>query len=149
MNAGEEITLRVWRGDAAAGRLVDYRVRTAEGMVVLDALRAIQATQAPDLAMRWNCKAGKCGSCSAEVNGHPRLTCMTRLTEVAGEGNPLTVAPYLNNKPPFDPVIDFTPIMKLGVANFCMVANPAFPANDLTGLIALAKREPALQPGAA
>ena len=93
MNAGEEITLRVWRGDAAAGRLVDYRVRTAEGMVVLDALRAIQATQAPDLAMRWNCKAGKCGSCSAEVNGHPRLTCMTRLTEVAGEGNPLTVAP--------------------------------------------------------
>src|SRR5436853_7938686 len=84
---------KVFRGDASDGELFEYQVPIAPGMVVLDALHYIQATQAPDLAMRWNCKAGKCGSCSAEVNGHPRLTCMTRLTEVAGEGNPLTVAP--------------------------------------------------------
>jgi succinate dehydrogenase / fumarate reductase, iron-sulfur subunit len=51
----------------------------SEGMVVLDAVHRIQATQANDLACRWNCKAGKCGSCSAEVNGMPRLMCMTRL----------------------------------------------------------------------
>ena len=51
-------------------------------MVVLDAVHRIQATHANDLACRWNCKAGKCGSCSAEVNGMPRLMCMTRLSEI-------------------------------------------------------------------
>ena len=52
-----------------------------EGMVVLDAVHYIQATYANDLAVRWNCKAGKCGSCSAEVNGKPRLMCMTRMDQ--------------------------------------------------------------------
>jgi succinate dehydrogenase / fumarate reductase iron-sulfur subunit len=77
--AGYDVTLRVWRGDAGGGALTDYRVGVEEGEVVLDALHRLQATQAGDLAVRWNCKAGKCGSCSAEVNGKPRLTCMTRL----------------------------------------------------------------------
>ncbi|HMA47304.1 MAG TPA: succinate dehydrogenase/fumarate reductase iron-sulfur subunit [Frankiaceae bacterium] len=74
-----DLSLRVWRGDAAGGGLHDYTVPVEEGMVVLDALHRLQQTQTPDLAVRWNCKAGKCGSCSAEVNGRPRLTCMTRL----------------------------------------------------------------------
>jgi succinate dehydrogenase / fumarate reductase iron-sulfur subunit len=60
----------------------DYTTDISEGMVVLDAIHQIQAEQANDLAVRWNCKAGKCGSCSAEVNGQPRLTCMTRLNEL-------------------------------------------------------------------
>jgi succinate dehydrogenase / fumarate reductase iron-sulfur subunit len=77
--AAYDVTLRVWRGDAGGGALTDYRVGVEEGEVVLDALHRLQATQAGDLAVRWNCKAGKCGSCSAEVNGKPRLTCMTRL----------------------------------------------------------------------
>jgi succinate dehydrogenase / fumarate reductase iron-sulfur subunit len=51
-------------------------------MVVLDAVHQIQATQANDLACRWNCKAGKCGSCSAEINGKPKLMCMTRLDQL-------------------------------------------------------------------
>src|SRR5215475_12444881 len=51
-------------------------------MVVLDAIHKIQAEQANDLAVRWNCKAGKCGSCSAEINGMPRLMCMTRMNEL-------------------------------------------------------------------
>src|SRR4051812_41048646 len=72
-------TFRVWRGNAAHGRLTDFPTKVSEGMVVLDAIHQIQAEQAPDLAVRWNCKAGKCGSCSAEVNGIPRLMCMTRL----------------------------------------------------------------------
>ncbi len=71
--------LRVWRGDAAGGDFQDFTVEVNEGEVVLDILHRLQATQTPDLAVRWNCKAGKCGSCSAEINGRPRLLCLTRM----------------------------------------------------------------------
>src|SRR2546430_15351008 len=71
--------LRVWRGDHGEGDLADYTVEVNEGEVVLDVIHRLQATQANDLAVRWNCKAGKCGSCSAEINGKPRLMCMTRM----------------------------------------------------------------------
>jgi succinate dehydrogenase / fumarate reductase iron-sulfur subunit len=89
--AGEAI-LRVFRGDAQGGELREYRVPLEEGVVVLDVIHRIQATQAPDLAVRWNCKAGKCGSCSAEVNGKPRLMCMTRMNLFPPD-QPITVAP--------------------------------------------------------
>ena len=72
-------TMRVFRGDASGGEFKDYRVDADEGMVVLDVIHRLQASQANDLACRWNCKAGKCGSCSAEINGQPRLMCMTRM----------------------------------------------------------------------
>jgi succinate dehydrogenase / fumarate reductase, iron-sulfur subunit len=75
-----DLAMQVWRGDAAGGELVDYTVPVEEGEVVLDAIHRLQATQTGDLAVRWNCKAGKCGSCSAEINGRPRLMCMTRLS---------------------------------------------------------------------
>jgi succinate dehydrogenase / fumarate reductase iron-sulfur subunit len=75
-------TFRIWRGDKDAGEFKDYPAEVGEGMVVLDAIHQIQATQAPDLACRWNCKAGKCGSCSAEINGTPRLMCMTRVSDL-------------------------------------------------------------------
>ena len=74
-----DATLRVFRGDKKGGQAVDYKVPLTPGMVVLDAVHSIQAHQAPDLAVRWNCKAAKCGSCSAEVNGKPRLMCKTRM----------------------------------------------------------------------
>ncbi|QHG83185.1 MULTISPECIES: succinate dehydrogenase/fumarate reductase iron-sulfur subunit [Rhodococcus] len=77
---GYQAAFRIWRGDADGGELRDYTVEVNEGEVVLDILHRLQATQAPDLAVRWNCKAGKCGSCSAEVDGRPRLTCMTRMS---------------------------------------------------------------------
>ncbi len=83
---------RIWRGDAGGGAFEDYETEISEGMVVLDALHRIQAESAPDLAVRWNCKAGKCGSCSAEVNGMPRLTCMTRLQDLPLD-QPVTVEP--------------------------------------------------------
>ena len=63
-----------------------------EGEVVLDVIHRIQATEAPDLACRWNCKAGKCGSCSAEINGKPLLMCMTRM-DTLRPSEPVTVAP--------------------------------------------------------
>jgi succinate dehydrogenase / fumarate reductase iron-sulfur subunit len=85
-------TFRVWRGDASGGDYASYTTEITEGMVVLDAMHQIQAEQANDLAIRWNCKAGKCGSCSAEVNGQPRLMCMTRMSEV-DTSRPVTVEP--------------------------------------------------------
>src|SRR5881628_3979102 len=85
-------TLRVFRGDPTRGEFKDYRVEAEEGMVVLDVIHRLQATQAADLAVRWNCKAGKCGSCSAEINGRPRLLCMTRMSTFA-EDEVVTVTP--------------------------------------------------------
>ena len=83
---------RVWRGDDSGGSLEDFTVEVNEGEVVLDIIHRLQATQAPDLAVRWNCKAGKCGSCSAEINGRPRLLCMTRMS-VFEESETITVTP--------------------------------------------------------
>ena len=85
-------TFRIWRGDASGGAFKDYTTEVTDGMVVLDAVHEIQADQANDLAVRWNCKAGKCGSCSAEVNGKPRLMCMTRLADLPLDA-PVTVEP--------------------------------------------------------
>src|SRR4051795_1731849 len=87
-----QATFRIWRGDAGGGAFQDYSTRVSEGMVVLDAVHQIQAESAPDLAVRWNCKAGKCGSCSAEVNGKPRLMCMTRLSQLS-LAQPVTIEP--------------------------------------------------------
>ncbi|GAA1857388.1 succinate dehydrogenase/fumarate reductase iron-sulfur subunit [Myceligenerans crystallogenes] len=85
-------SLRVWRGDGDGGELTRYDVEAHDGEVVLDLLHRLQATQTPDLAVRWNCKAGKCGSCSAEINGRPRLLCMTRMS-VFSPGEVLTITP--------------------------------------------------------
>ena len=85
-------TFRIWRGDRGAGQFRDYTTEITEGMVVLDAVHNIQADQANDLAVRWNCKAGKCGSCSAEINGMPKLMCMTRLNTLPID-EPITVQP--------------------------------------------------------
>ena len=83
---------KIWRGNATGGEFRDYTTGVSEGMVVLDAVNHIQATQANDLAYRWNCKAGKCGSCSAEINGMPKLMCMSRLSDLPLE-KPVTVQP--------------------------------------------------------
>ncbi len=87
-----EVTLRIFRGDQKGGQHVDYKVPLVPGMVVLDAVHSVQGHQAPDLAVRWNCKAGKCGSCSAEVNGKPRLMCKTRMDALPTD-RPIIVSP--------------------------------------------------------
>lgn len=83
---------KIYRGDNKTGQLVDYKIDVTEGMVVLDVVHRIQAEQANDLAVRWNCKAGKCGSCSCEINGKPRLSCMTRMSDYAPEQE-ITITP--------------------------------------------------------
>ena len=92
---------RIWRGDKQSGAFKDYPAEISEGMVVLDAIHQIQAESAPDLAVRWNCKAGKCGSCSAEINGMPRLMCMTRMSEV-----PLNMPVIVEPMKAFPPIKD-------------------------------------------
>ena len=87
-----EATFRLWRGDKSGGEFKDYQTDVTEGMVVLDAIHQVQAESANDLAVRWNCKAGKCGSCSAEINGNPRLMCMTRCSDIPLD-EPVTVQP--------------------------------------------------------
>jgi len=85
-------TFKIWRGERASGGYKEYKTEVSEGMVVLDAVHHIQAQDANDLSVRWNCKAGKCGSCSAEINGKPRLMCMTRLNTLPLD-EPITVEP--------------------------------------------------------
>ena len=98
-------TFQIWRGERGNGKFVDYTTEYEAGMVVLDVVHKIQAEQAPDLAVRWNCKAGKCGSCSAEINGKPRLMCMTRLSQV-NLHEPVTVEPMRAFPPIKDLVTD-------------------------------------------
>jgi len=86
------VTFRIWRGEKGQGQFRDYATEVAAGMVVLDVVHQIQAKQAGDLAVRWNCKAGKCGSCSAEINGMPKLMCMTRLNTLELD-KPVTIEP--------------------------------------------------------
>ena len=86
------VTFKVWRGNIDGGEFKDYKTDISEGMVVLDALFQIQADSANDLAIRWNCKAGKCGSCSAEVNGYPKLMCMTRMSSLP-QDRPVKIEP--------------------------------------------------------
>jgi succinate dehydrogenase / fumarate reductase iron-sulfur subunit len=87
------VTFQIWRTEeGGGGSFREYPTNISEGMVVLDAVHQIQAEHADDLAVRWNCKAGKCGSCSAEINGHPKLMCMTRMSDMP-EGRPVTIQP--------------------------------------------------------
>jgi succinate dehydrogenase / fumarate reductase iron-sulfur subunit len=98
-------TFRIWRSLGSEGAFKDYTTEVSEGMVVLDAVHYIQAEQAPDLACRWNCKAGKCGSCSAEINGMPKLMCMTRLNDLPLD-QPVTLEPMRAFPPIRDLVAD-------------------------------------------
>jgi len=117
--APTQTTFRIWRGEAAGGQFRDYPTSVSDGMVVLDAIHKIQAEQANDLAVRWNCKAGKCGSCSAEVNGSPRLMCMTRLNQL-DLSKPVTVEPMRAFPPVRDLVTDvsFNYRAKAGIRRF-------------------------------
>jgi succinate dehydrogenase / fumarate reductase iron-sulfur subunit len=89
----EALTIWIWRGNREQGREEAYTVALQPGMVVLDAVHYVQAHHAPDLAVRWNCKAAHCGSCSAEVNGRPRLLCKTRVDDYVRQGEEIHVQP--------------------------------------------------------
>src|SRR4051812_7972470 len=98
-------TFRIWRGADGSGDFKEYQQDVVEGMVVLDAVHEIQASQANDMAVRWNCKAGKCGSGSAESKGNPKLMCKTRLAALAGS-KPAAIEPMRAFPHVLDPVTD-------------------------------------------
>jgi succinate dehydrogenase / fumarate reductase iron-sulfur subunit len=114
-----QATFRIWRGERGNGEFKDYSTEASAGMVVLDAVHQIQAQQAGDMAVRWNCKAGKCGSCSAEINGMPKLMCMTRLSDLNLE-QPVTVQPMKAFPHVKDLVTDvsWNYKVKMGIAKF-------------------------------
>jgi succinate dehydrogenase / fumarate reductase iron-sulfur subunit len=87
-----EYTLRVFRGDDEQGEFVEYDVPVQEGMVVLDGIHWIQEHVDPELAVRWNCKSGRCGSCGMEIDGMPKLACMDRFADYDAD-EPVTVTP--------------------------------------------------------
>jgi succinate dehydrogenase / fumarate reductase, iron-sulfur subunit len=89
----KQVTLRIFRGlgsDRAKDRYEVFNVPYEEGMVVLNAIHYIQSHLDSSLSARWNCKAGHCGSCSAEINGWPRLMCKTPVADIEGD---ITVEP--------------------------------------------------------
>ncbi len=124
-------TLQIWRGERGTGRFENYETEVSEGIVVLDAVHHIQASQANDLAVRWNCKAGKCGSCSAEINGRPRLMCMTRLNTLPLD-QPITVEPMKTFPHIKDLVTDvsWNYKVKLGIRKFTPAKNETWLAQQ-------------------
>jgi succinate dehydrogenase / fumarate reductase iron-sulfur subunit len=86
------VIFNIWRSTTSGGEFKEYSTEITEGMVVLDAVHQIQSEHANDLAVRWNCKAGKCGSCSAEINGHPKLMCMSRMSDIPQDKS-ITIEP--------------------------------------------------------
>ena len=103
----EQLTVRVWRG-AQAGAFATYLVPARANQTVLDVVTEIQRHQAPDLAYRFACRVGVCGTCAMVVNGVPRWTCRTHVSRVAGDGE-LTVEPLRNLPRLRDLACDMTP----------------------------------------
>ena len=88
----QEVVFSIFRGTRENGAYQQYRINLVEGMTVLAAVLDIQAQFAPHLGVRCNCTAGKCGSCSAEINGIPRLMCKTKICDLPVD-KPITVSP--------------------------------------------------------
>lgn len=109
VTTGDEasIHVRVWRGDAKGGQWRSYRVPVRENQTVLDVVTWIQQNPAPDLAYRFACRVGVCGSCAMTVNGEPRWTCRTHVNRVLRDGG-LSVAPLRNLPVVRDLVCDMT-----------------------------------------
>ena len=124
-------TFKIWRGERGSGGYREYKTDVSEGMVVLDAVHNIQAHEANDLSVRWNCKAGKCGSCSAEINGKPRLMCMTRLNTLPLD-EPITIEPMKTFPHIKDLVTDvsWNYKVKMGIKKFTPAASEKWKARQ-------------------
>jgi succinate dehydrogenase / fumarate reductase iron-sulfur subunit len=124
-------TFKIWRGERSVGGYQEFKTEVSEGMVVLDAVHSIQAKDANDLSVRWNCKAGKCGSCSAEINGKPRLMCMTRLNTLPLD-EPITVEPMKTFPHIKDLVTDvsWNYKVKMGIKKFTPAADQKWKAQQ-------------------
>src|SRR5258708_19958313 len=82
----------VWRG-TDTGAFQGFDVPRRLNQTVLDVVTEIQRDQDPTLSYRFACRVGMCGSCAMVVNGRPRWTCRTRVSEVAGPDGALRLQP--------------------------------------------------------
>ncbi|MEO1494029.1 MAG: 2Fe-2S iron-sulfur cluster-binding protein [Pseudomonadota bacterium] len=101
--------VRIWRG-RSDGAFRSYRVPARDNQTVLDVVTAVQRRDAPDLAYRFACRVGVCGSCAMMVNGVPRWTCRTHVSRL-GPG-PITIAPLRNLPHIKDLVTDMAPFFE-------------------------------------
>jgi succinate dehydrogenase / fumarate reductase iron-sulfur subunit/fumarate reductase iron-sulfur subunit len=104
-----KVTIRVQRyaPDAdAKPRFESHEVEVGERASILDALFALQRGPLPDLAFRFSCRVGMCGSCAMVVNGREQLSCSTLVRDV---GMNLKIEPLRNLPVVRDLAVDLAP----------------------------------------
>lgn len=114
-DAPAKLEASIWRGDASGGGYRIYEVPARDNQTVLDVVSWIQRNAAPDLAYRFSCRVGMCGSCAMTVNGTPRWTCRTHVRKVL-KSNRLTVAPLRNLPVIKDLAADMDPFFEKWIA---------------------------------
>ena len=93
----EQIALEITRYSPERDKtpsIGSFDVPLRKEWVVLDALNYIKDKVDGSLSFRWSCRMGVCGSCGMTVNGEPKLTCATFLTDYAP--GPVRVEPLKN-----------------------------------------------------
>ena len=82
--------------------------------------------------------------------GASGMIAATELTRTAPDGytlllantGPFAIAPYLQSKPPYDPVKQFTYIGQISAGSYIAVTRPDHPAKNLKDFVAWAKGQP-------
>ena len=111
--AASDVVFRVKRYRPESGgrpTFQEYTIPYRNDMVVLDGLNYIKDHIDPTLTFRWSCRMGICGSCGADVNGQPRLTCGTYVRDV--HKGAVTVEPLSNFPILKDLVVDFDDFLR-------------------------------------
>ncbi len=90
----------------ARPRLEQHAVELADRASVLDALFALQRHSTPDLAFRYSCRVGMCGSCAMVVNGRETLACSSLIRDF---GNDVKIEPLRNLPTARDLAVDMAP----------------------------------------
>jgi len=109
----ERITLQVARyrpEEQSAPTFQEYEVPVQKDWVILDALNHVKDRIDGSLSFRWSCRMGVCGSCGMTVNGVPKLTCATFLTDYAP--GPVRVEPLRNFPVIRDLIVDLGDFMR-------------------------------------
>jgi succinate dehydrogenase iron-sulfur subunit len=88
----------------------EHEVPCRKEWAVLDGLNYVKDQIDGTLSYRWSCRMGICGSCGMMVNGEPKLTCATFLTDYAP--GPVRVEPLLNFPVIRDLIVDIGDFMQ-------------------------------------
>jgi fumarate reductase iron-sulfur subunit len=128
----DRITLRVARyrpEEETEPTFDEYEVPLRKDWAVLDGLNYIKDELDGTLSYRWSCRMGICGSCGATVNGEPKLTCGTFLTDYAP--GPVRIEPLANFPIIRDLVVELTDFLtKLGTVQPWLIRDEERPVED-------------------